>query len=191
MKLIVGLGNPGPKYAMTRHNVGFLAVDLLVDRFRAQGPNSKFKSQIFQAEHNGEKLILMKPETFMNVSGEAVSAAFKFYQLTASDLIVIYDDLDLKPFSLRLKTGGGAGGHNGIKSIDEHQGAGNLNYHKVRIGIGHPSAQGLNIDVAAYVLGQFQKNQWDDLSDCLNRACDAVESILKNGIQKAMTAFNQ
>src|SRR4051794_16113943 len=138
MKIVVGLGNPGPKYETTRHNVGFLAVDRLIDEWKATGPASKHQGEVYQADVRGEKVLLVKPETFMNLSGRCVAPLMVFFKCKPSDLIVIHDDLDLIPFALRIKTGGGTGGHNGLKSLDESLGAGQNGYHRIRIGIGHP-----------------------------------------------------
>src|SRR4051812_44310751 len=113
MKIIAGLGNPGPKYETTRHNAGFLAIDRLVDDWKATGPSYNYQGQIWQASVGGEKVILVKPETYMNSSGECIGPLMKFYKCEPTDLVVIYDDLDLKPLQLRMKIGGSAGGHNG------------------------------------------------------------------------------
>lgn len=151
MKIIAGLGNPGPKYAANRHNIGFMAVDALY-RKHAFGPWSrKFKAEISEGEIAGEKVLLMKPQTFMNLSGEAVGEAMRFYKLSPADIIAIHDELDLPAGKARLKTGGGHGGHNGLKSLDAHCGR---DYKRLRLGIGHPGAKEL---VHNHVLGDFSK----------------------------------
>ena len=193
MKLIVGLGNPGAKYETTRHNVGFLALDRLVERWKAQGPLKKYQAEVFQSEFDTkfhcEKVLLLKPETFMNLSGKSVAAASGFYHCESEDLIVIHDDLDLTPFSVRLKKGGGSGGHNGLKSLDEC--LGNQDYYRVRIGIGHPTSLGLPISPVNYVLQQYTDSELETLDPLLDRVCEAVEKILEGDFLKAMTEFNQ
>ncbi|MGE0614407.1 MAG: aminoacyl-tRNA hydrolase [Bacteriovoracia bacterium] len=190
MKLVVGLGNPGPRYETTRHNAGFLAVDSLVDRWRAQGPVTKFQGEVYQAEHKGEKVIIAKPQTFMNVSGACVAELFNFYKCRPEDLIVIYDELDLPPLTLRLKTGGGAGGHNGIKSIDSRLGDANNKYHRVRIGIGKPTrpSQG---DGADYVLAPFTDDELVKLNEILDPIGAAVELLIEGKAAEAMNRYNR
>ncbi len=201
MKLVVGLGNPGLKYETTRHNVGFLAIDRLIERWKAQGPQIKNQGEIYQATVQGEKVLLVKPQTFMNRSGICVAPIFQFYQCAASDLIVIHDELDLNPLVLRLKTGGGAGGHNGLKSIDESLGK-NLNgYHRVRIGIGHPArlpadADGSRRDwsrmsPADYVLMPFSDQELSELDPLLDEAAGAIEEIIQGKVQAAMTRVHR
>jgi peptidyl-tRNA hydrolase, PTH1 family len=151
MLLIVGLGNPGAQHARNRHNVGFMAVDAIA---RANGFSNwgrKFQSDIAEGSLGGERVLLIKPQTWMNLSGQAVGEAARFHKIEPGDVIVLYDELDLMPGKLRIKTGGGSGGHNGIKSIDAHLGA---NYKRVRIGIGHPGDKAL---VHNHVLGDFAK----------------------------------
>ncbi|MCD2176360.1 aminoacyl-tRNA hydrolase [Rhizobium sp. C1] len=162
MKIIVGLGNPGPKYAANRHNIGFMAIDAL-HRKHPFGPwSKKFKAEISEGEIAGEKVLLMKPQTFMNLSGEAVGEAMRFYKLGPGDIIAIHDELDLPAGKVKLKVGGGHGGHNGLKSIDAHCGR---DYKRLRLGIGHPGAKEL---VHNHVLGDFAKvdQGWlDELMD--------------------------
>ena len=162
MKIIVGLGNPGPKYAANRHNIGFMAVDAL-HRKHPFGPwSKKFKAEISEGEIAGEKVLLMKPQTFMNLSGEAVGEAMRFYKLGPGDIIAIHDELDLPAGKVKLKVGGGHGGHNGLKSLDAHCGR---DYKRLRLGIGHPGSKEL---VHNHVLGDFAKvdQGWlDELMD--------------------------
>jgi peptidyl-tRNA hydrolase, PTH1 family len=193
MKMIIGLGNPGPKYETTRHNVGFLAVDRLVDQWKASGPISKFQGEIFQTDWKGEKIILAKPLTYMNLSGKCVGSLVQFYQCKPEDLIVIHDDLDLKPFTLRIKTGGGTGGHNGLKSIDESVGKDKCGYHRIRIGIGHPSAPEINLRIspADYVLQQFSDQELSKLDTLLDEVVQVSEDLIQGKIQAAMTRFNR
>lgn len=149
MHILAGLGNPGRKYANHRHNVGYAAVDAIARRHSFSPWSSKFQAEIAEGQLAGKKVLLLKPQTFMNLSGEAVGKALRFYRLQPGDLTVLYDELDLAPGKIRLKTGGGAGGHNGIRSIDAHCGK---EYHRLRIGIGHPGDKNL---VTGYVLSDF------------------------------------
>ncbi|WP_309083233.1 aminoacyl-tRNA hydrolase [Chelativorans sp.] len=158
MLLIAGLGNPGPQYANHRHNVGFMAADAVHRRHSFSPWSKKFSALVAEGRLGTEKVLLIKPQTFMNLSGQAVGEAMRFYKLSPADLLVLYDELDLAPGKVRVKTGGGSGGHNGIKSIDAHCGQ---DYRRVRIGIGHP---GDKARVTGYVLGDFAKtdNEWLD-----------------------------
>ncbi|HET7411899.1 MAG TPA: aminoacyl-tRNA hydrolase, partial [Pararhizobium sp.] len=135
MLLIAGLGNPGPRYAGNRHNIGFMAADAIARRHGFSSWSKKFKGEIADGTIEGEKVLLVKPQTFMNLSGEAVGEAMRFYKLSPADLTVIHDELDLAAGRARLKTGGGNGGHNGLKSIDAHCGK---DYRRLRLGISHP-----------------------------------------------------
>lgn len=171
MLLIAGLGNPGPRYAKQRHNIGFMAADAIARRQSFSRWSNKFKAQIAEGSVGDEKILLIKPQTFMNLSGEAVGQALRFYKLTTSELIVIYDELDLQPGKARIKTGGGSGGHNGIKSIDAHCGK---DYRRLRLGIGHP---GHKERVNHHVLGDFAKadHQWlDPLLEAIGDHCDLL-----------------
>ena len=158
MLLIAGLGNPGASYAGNRHNIGFLAADAIAQRHGFGPWRRKFKSEMAEGELGGTKALILKPQTYMNRSGEAVGEAMRFYKLTPDDLVVLYDELDLAPGKLRVRTGGGAGGHNGIRSIDAH--CGNA-FKRVRLGIGHPGDKQL---VQRHVLGDFAKadREWLD-----------------------------
>ncbi|MGI9364396.1 MAG: aminoacyl-tRNA hydrolase [Rhizobiaceae bacterium] len=166
MLLIVGLGNPGPKYEKQRHNVGFMAVDEIHRHENFPAWKAKFQALIAEGLIGGTKCILAKPTTFMNESGRAVGEISRFYKIPAENVIVLYDELDLAPGKVRIKTGGGAGGHNGIRSIDAHLGK---DYRRVRIGIGHP---GHKDRVTGHVLGDFAKadaNWRDPLLDEIGR----------------------
>ena len=191
MKIVVGLGNPGPQYETTRHNVGFLAIDRLVERWRAGTPTRKDSAEVYQANVDGEKTLLVKPLTFMNLSGRCIAPLFGFFKCKPEDLIVLYDDLDLKPFVLRIKTGGGAGGHNGIKSLDEHLGSAQTGYHRVRIGIGHPRELGLRVPPVDYVLQQFSDGELKTLDETLDTAAQAVEVLIKGDAKAAQNKFNR
>lgn len=173
MLLITGLGNPGPQYAGQRHNVGFMAADA-IHRRHSFGPWArKFSALVAEGRIGGEKVLLIKPQTYMNLSGQAVGEAMRFYKLEPKDLIVLYDELDLAPSKVRVKRGGGSGGHNGIKSIDAHCGN---DYRRVRIGIGHP---GDKSRVTGYVLGDFSKADREWLEPLLEAIADNIELICK------------
>uniref|UniRef100_A0A7C1P4V1 Peptidyl-tRNA hydrolase n=1 Tax=Agrobacterium albertimagni TaxID=147266 RepID=A0A7C1P4V1_9HYPH len=151
MIILAGLGNPGAQYQKNRHNIGFMAVDAIQRRHGFSPWAKKFKAEISEGTLAGEKVMLIKPQTFMNLSGESVGEAMRFYKLGPEDIVAIYDELDLLPGKARIKTGGGHGGHNGIKSLDAHCG---LNYRRLRLGIGHP---GDKSKVHNHVLGDFAK----------------------------------
>lgn len=173
MLLIVGLGNPGAKYEKNRHNVGFLAADAIARRHSFSPWSRKFKAEIADGTLAGEKVLLMKPTTFMNLSGEAVGEAMRFYKLTPADIVVMHDELDLAPAKLRLKVGGGHGGHNGLRSIDAHCGK---DYRRMRIGIGHP---GDKSRVHNHVLGDFAKVDAEWLDPLLDAIADNADMIAR------------
>ena len=179
MLLIAGLGNPGPKYAHNRHNIGFMAADLMARRHNFSPWQKKFSAEICEGMLNGEKAVLLKPQTFMNNSGQAVGEALRFFKLEPSSLVVVYDELDLIPGKLRVKTGGGSGGHNGIRSIDQHCGQ---NYRRVRLGIGHP---GSKEQVHNWVLGDFAKSDKVWLEEFLDAIAEAAPLLAS----KEETAF--
>jgi PTH1 family peptidyl-tRNA hydrolase len=153
MFLLVGLGNPGKKYENTRHNIGFKAVDEIIRRFSFTSVGNKYKSLCYSGDIGGHKVIAIEPQTFMNRSGIAVQEAANFYKIPLENIIVAHDELDLLPGKVRVKQGGGAGGHNGLKSIDAHLGK---EYVRVRIGIGHPGSKD---EVTGYVLSAFEQTQ--------------------------------
>lgn len=192
MLLIAGLGNPGSKYAQNRHNIGFMAADEIFRRHRFSNWQKKFQAEIADGVIDGEKVLLIKPQTFMNNSGQAIGEAMRFYKLAPADLIVIYDELDLAPAKMRIKTGGGSGGHNGIKSIDAHVQAfpGGKDYRRVRLGIGHPGAKEL---VHNHVLGDFAKvdQEWLDklfvaISDNIGLLAKKEDNSFMNRVAVAM-----
>lgn len=156
MRLFVGLGNPGQKYQLNRHNIGFMALDIIVERHGFSDWQKKFKGLACDGTLDGEKILLLKPQTYMNLSGESVQAAAAFYKIKPEDIVVFHDELDLAPGKLRTKKGGGAAGHNGLRSIDEHLGK---EYWRARLGIGHP---GVKDYVSPYVLGNFTKEEQDE-----------------------------
>jgi PTH1 family peptidyl-tRNA hydrolase len=171
MLLIAGLGNPGTQYAKNRHNVGFMAADAIARRHSFSGFSKKFRGEIAEGSLAGEKTLIIKPMTFMNLSGDSIGEAMRFYKLSPEDLIVMHDELDLAPGKLRFKTGGGHGGHNGLKSVDAHCGK---DYRRLRIGIGHP---GDKARVNPHVLGDFAKsdNAWlEPLLDAIAENADLM-----------------
>jgi len=191
MKLVVGLGNPGPKYELTRHNVGFLAVDRLVDRWKADGPQTRNQAEVFSTRVGGEQVLLVKPQTFMNLSGRSVAPIATFYKVEPSDIIVIHDELDLAPMSFRVKVGGGAGGHNGLRSLDECLGAGKTGYVRIRMGIGQPLLpSGKRVSAEKHVLEAFTDDELKFLDPVLDDVADAVEMILRGELTRAMNRFN-
>ena len=161
MQLWVGLGNPGPRYAMHRHNVGFMALDVIADMHEFGPVQKKFQGWLQEGRIAGIRVLLLKPATFMNESGRAVAEALRFHKLGMDALTVFHDELDLAPFKVKVKTGGGTAGHNGLRSIDQHLGP---DFRRVRIGIGHP---GNKDRVTGYVLGNYAKAEFDALTDML------------------------
>lgn len=184
--LIVGLGNPGDKYDGTRHNAGFWAVDALADQGRFQITRVKFKALTAQAEVGGQGALVMKPATYMNLSGEAVGEAARFYKIPPERVLVISDDVDLPLGRLRLRTSGSAGGHNGLKSVIQHLGGSQFPRLKVGVG-GKPHS---DYDMADWVLGRLQGEDKKVMVQAVKRAADAVECFLRDGPQKAMNQFN-
>jgi peptidyl-tRNA hydrolase, PTH1 family len=186
LKLVAGLGNPGPDYARTRHNVGFLAAEVLARALGAEFTLRKFAAEIAEARAGGEKVWIVKPQTYMNHSGEAVGAALRFLKLGLEDLVVIHDDLELEPFRVQLKVGGGHGGHNGVKSVNAH--VGGPDYARVRLGVGRPPAQ---MDPADYVLGRFARADDVALAEAVESAADAARLACELGATKAMNQVNR
>jgi len=174
MQLWVGLGNPGPQYALHRHNVGFMALDTIAEVHDFGPVQKKFQGWVQDGRIDGQRLILLKPATFMNESGRAVSEALRFHKLGPDALTVFHDELDLAPFKVKVKQGGGTAGHNGLRSIDQHIGP---DFRRVRLGIGHP---GHKDRVTGHVLGNFAKAEQDDLVDMLG-AIAAVAGRLASG----------
>lgn len=161
--LLVGLGNPGAQYSLNRHNIGFMAIDIIADMQQFPNYKSKFSALLSEGRIAGSKVILLKPQTYMNLSGRSVAEAAKFYKIPLANIYVFHDDLDLQPGRLKIKRGGGAGGHNGLKSIDQCMGQ---DYWRIRMGIGHP---GFKDAVSGYVLGNFHKDDEEWLSNVLAR----------------------
>jgi PTH1 family peptidyl-tRNA hydrolase len=185
-RLIVGLGNPGAEYAKTRHNVGFLLADLLASRWRANWKlEKKFQARMARTERGAIKVLLCEPQTFMNASGAAVVAAVKFYRLAPRQLIVAVDDADLPLGEIRLRPGGGTGGHHGLESIEAHLGS--REYPRLRIGIGRRDN---TRQIAGHVLGRLSATESAVMEKVLSRAADQIECWLVHGLQKAMSQFN-
>ena len=172
MHLVIGLGNPGPEHANDRHNVGFMALDEIVRRHAFGPARRRFQSDVFEGSVGGEKLLALKPVTFMNRSGDAVGQAVRFYKLDPTQVIVIHDELDLAPGKLRAKTGGGIAGHNGLDSIAQHIGR---DFRRVRIGIGHP---GDKDRVTPYVLHDFAKADRQWLEPLIDAIAEAIPLLI-------------
>jgi PTH1 family peptidyl-tRNA hydrolase len=184
--LVAGLGNPGPEYARTRHNVGFMVADRFRDKLRGTGGvfRGKFGGEVAKGSFGDAEVVVLKPMTFMNRSGASVQSAAAFFQIAVTDVIVIHDDLDLPWQTVRVKAGGGSGGHNGLKSVTEVLGS--PDYLRVRVGIGRPP-QG---DAVEYVLSDFSEIEARELPDVVDRAVLAVEAIFERGIERAMNHVN-
>ncbi|GAA6147631.1 aminoacyl-tRNA hydrolase [Pseudooceanicola nitratireducens] len=182
MQLFVGLGNPGGKYAANRHNIGFMALDRIAEDHGFAPWRSKFQAEVSEGVLNGEKTILLKPMTFMNLSGQSVGEAMRFYKLAPGDVTVFHDELDLAPGKLKVKMGGGHAGHNGLRSIHQHIGA---EYQRVRLGIGHP---GHKDKVAPYVLSDFAKAEQAWLDDLMRGIADGAGQLAKGDPAKFMNA---
>lgn len=184
--LIVGLGNPGDKYAETRHNVGFQVVDEIAERKRIPVQRLKYKALTNTAEIGGMKVLLMKPVTYMNLSGEAVGEAVRFFKLPPEQVLVISDDISLPPGKLRIRRSGSAGGHNGLKNIIQHLGTDQ--FPRLKVGVGnkpHP-----DYDMADWVLSKFSGEDRKRMDQAAKQAADAVEAILTLGVDEAMSRFN-
>ncbi|WP_280772225.1 aminoacyl-tRNA hydrolase [Salipaludibacillus daqingensis] len=186
MKLVVGLGNPGKKYDRTRHNVGFEVIDKCQERLKIELDQSKFKGAYGFSRVNGKKVFLLKPLTYMNLSGEAIVPLMNYFKIDKEDLLVVYDDLDLPPGKIRLRQKGSHGGHNGIRSIIQHLGTDQFN--RIRIGIGRPD-QG--IAVPDYVLGSFSPDERQKVEVSLDKSAEAVEAWTEKDFLKVMNDFNQ
>ncbi len=184
MQIFVGLGNPGAKYANNRHNIGFMAMDRIASDHGFGPWRSKFQGSISEGRFGSERIVLLKPETFMNLSGQSVAAAMKFYKSEPSEITVFHDELDLAPGKCRFKTGGGHAGHNGLRSIHQHI---TPEYNRIRIGIGHP---GHKDAVAGYVLRDFAKVDQDWIDDLLRGISDGAEELAKGDSGRFMNAVS-
>lgn len=183
MYVIAGLGNPGKEYASSRHNAGYMAVEYLAEKLNTKLNKLKFNSVYGDTSINGEKVMLVKPVTYMNKSGIAIAEIVKFYKIPTSRLIVIYDDIDIPLGSLRIRPSGSAGTHNGMKSIVDSIGS---EFPRIRIGIGRNE----EMDLADFVLQKFSRNEKDIVTPIIERAAEAAVEIIENGIDSAMQKFN-
>jgi PTH1 family peptidyl-tRNA hydrolase len=183
--LIVGLGNPGREYKDTRHNFGFLMIDRIAVRLNARGMKVQSKAIVMDARHDDKKLILAKPQTFMNLSGQSVQGLAHFYKIPNENLMILSDDLDLPFGSLRIRGSGGPGGQRGLGSILERLGTQDVP--RLRIGIGRPPGR---MNAAAYVLQKFSRDEAKEVSNILDRGADAVFAFVDHGLNKAMNDFN-
>lgn len=186
MYVIAGLGNPGKKYVGTRHNIGFEALDAVAAKYGIDIKKAKFNAIYGEGMIEGEKVVLVKPQTFMNLSGEAVREFREWYKTDNSQIIIIYDDVSLPVGKMRIRPKGSAGGHNGMKSIIYQLNS--EEFPRIRIGIGSP--ENPEFDLADYVLGKFTKAEVKELVEIAINTAEAVGEIIKNGLEKAMTKFN-
>lgn len=183
---MIGLGNPGKKYERTRHNIGFMVIDELYRRHGLKADSEKYNCAYTIAHINGERVLLVKPLTFMNLSGEGVSPLLDYYQIPPEDIIVAYDDLDLPAGKIRLRMKGGHGGHNGIRSLIDHLKT--KEFKRLRLGIGRPTDR---TPIVNYVLQSFHKSEQEEISQSIRRAADAFESWLQTDFSQVMNEFNQ
>lgn len=193
--LIVGLGNPGKQYKDTRHNIGFMAVDSLAEANAIKLNRKDFNSQWGKGNICDKEVFLIKPQTYMNLSGAAVQGISGYFHIEPKDILVIYDDVDLELGTIRIRLSGGSGGHRGMQSIIEH--IGSKDFPRMRLGIGRPKQRSQKSEVrsqdeiADYVLSNFESNEKDVLKQVLGRTKEAVDAIVKDGIEKAMSRFNK
>jgi len=186
MHLIVGLGNPGKKYESTRHNIGFMVIDELLDRYGWKLDKTKFNGK-YAMERFEDKVVLLQPQTYMNLSGESIRPLMDYYHIDVDDVLVMYDDLDLPTGKIRLRQKGGHGGHNGVRSTIDHLGT--KEFKRIRLGIGRPVTA---VPIVKYVLSTFPKEQEEDVQRSIKKAADACESWLKgNAFPEVMNTFNQ
>lgn len=185
MYIIAGLGNPTKEYDKTRHNVGFSVIDVLADRYNIDVSERKHKALCGRGAIEGQKVVLMKPQTFMNLSGESIRAAVDFYKAEPEDIIVIYDDISLEPGQLRIRLRGSAGGHNGIKNIIAHLGT--QEFPRIKVGVG---AKPPRMDLAAYVLSRFSQGEQKLMDDAFKEAAEAAVMMMTDGADRAMNHFN-
>lgn len=185
MKCIIGLGNPGLKYKKTRHNIGFIVIDYLAKRHGFKLKKSGFQSHYTEEVLNGEKIILVKPQTYMNLSGQAVKEIINFYKLDPSDIVVVYDDLDLPKGRIRLRQTGGHGGHNGIRNIIDQ--IGTKEFNRIRFGIGRPEVP---MDTVDYVLGKFAKDELEVINAAIEKSANAIEDWLTEPFLQVMNKYN-
>lgn len=185
MYVIAGLGNPGREYEGTRHNVGFMTLDALADKYNIDVREKAFKGLIGKGVIEGNKVILVKPQTYMNLSGECIRQVMDYYKVDPAEFIVIYDDISLVPGGIRIRKKGSAGGHNGIKNIIAHLGT--QEFPRVRIGVGEKPAR---MDLADYVLGRFPKEEAETMTTAFKDGAAAVVDMMTEGVEAAMNHFN-
>ena len=185
MYIIVGLGNPGKQYEHTRHNVGFEVIDRLAEKNDILMTERKHRAFCGKGLIGGQKVMLLKPQTFINLSGESVKSAVDCYQIGTDELIVVYDDVSLSPGQLRIRRAGSAGGHNGIKNIIAQLGT--QEFPRVKVGVGEKPER---MDLADYVLSHFSKGEWEMMEEAFKEAADAVEVMIADGADAAMNRFN-
>ena len=184
--LVVGLGNPGARYESTRHNMGFLALDRLAEREKLRFNKLRFKAWTAEWKLGEDKVLVMKPQTYMNLSGESVGAAARFYKIPADHILVVPDDIALPVGKLRLRAAGSAGGHNGLKNIIRHPGSDR--FPRIKVGVGMP--QNAEYDIADWVTGMPMGEEQKILLDALDRAAQAIPAVITLGMDKAMNRFN-
>lgn len=184
--MIVGLGNPGIKYAKTRHNIGFWVVDLLSEEWGIPVNKEKWKAEVGEGFVRGEKVFLIKPLTYMNLSGESVRPAIDWLKADIDELVVVYDDLDLPPGQIRLRLKGSSGGHNGMKSLIQHLGT--EEFKRIKIGIGRPQGK---MPIPDYVLSDFHKSEIESMADAVDRAAEAINCWIDSTFEEAMNRYNK
>lgn len=184
--LVVGLGNPGARYESTRHNMGFLALDRLAEREKLRFYKLRFKAWTAEWKLGEDKVLVMKPQTYMNLSGESVGAAARFYKIPADHILVVSDDISLPVGKLRLRSAGSAGGHNGLKNIIQHLGTDR--FPRIKVGVGSPQQAGY--DVVDWVIGMPTGEDQNVLLDALDRAAQAIPAVITQGMDRAMNQFN-
>lgn len=185
MYIIAGLGNPTREYDKTRHNVGFSVIDVLADRYNMDVSERKHKAFCGRGAIEGQKVVLMKPQTYMNLSGESIRAAMDFYKADPEDVLIIYDDVSLEPGQLRIRQKGSAGGHNGIKNIISHLGT--QEFPRIKVGVG---AKPPRMDLADYVLSRFSQGEQKLMEEAFKEAAEAAVMIMTDGLDRAMNHFN-
>lgn len=183
MKLIVGLGNPGKKYEATRHNIGFIAVDFLADIWKFDFSKTKEKGLVAEGFHDGEKVLLVKPQTYMNLSGVCIGGLVNFYKIPVENIIVIYDDLDLEVGAIRIRPSGSSGGQKGMQSIIDHLGTNQIT--RIKIGIGRDKK------ATDHVLGVFDHEEWEIIKNIIPKTAEAVEKLLSGDMESAMNLYNK
>ncbi len=186
MKIIVGLGNPGQEYSATKHNVGFMVLDELASRWNITGWRKRSNAEVAEHRLGSETVLLVKPQTYMNLSGTAVGELARWYKVAEEDIVVIFDDMDLPTGKLRLRMKGGSGGHRGIESLLQH--LSKDSFLRLRMGIGRPPAGWQVVD---YVLSRFTAEEQPLIAAAIKRSAEAVEAIVKDGMNKAMNVFNK